>query len=155
MLPLFGAGFILAGVIYISHYDGFHGALHTHRHSKSFVTSSVEIGAVCGGQLVDENYKPWRQRWLQWHARSLLASVVALAEAERESYLDRMRAAYCDLGDFPESEIDFIFRRVSRGIRKLGPCPGVLEVSPLTQLRIRAQGLRLMADAYRLIAEEL
>ena len=102
---------------------------------------------------MDENYKPWRQRWLQWHARSLLASVVALAEAERESYLDRMRAAYCDLGDFPESEIDFIFRRVSRGIRKLGPSPGVFEVSPLTQLRIRAPGLPLMADASRLPEE--
>lgn len=51
MLPPFGAGCILAGVVYISHYDGFHGALHTHRHSKSFVTSSVEIGAVCGGAI--------------------------------------------------------------------------------------------------------
>ncbi|MDT4812186.1 hypothetical protein FQZ97_451410 [compost metagenome] len=116
----------------------------------------MTIGAgSTGEQLVDENYKLWRQRWLRWHARSLLASMVALAEAERESFLDRMRAAYRDLGDFPESEIDFIFRRASRGLRKLGSCPGVFEVSPLTQLRIRAQGLRLMADAPRDIPEDL
>lgn len=120
-------------------YDDLYLAPHTHRHSKFFVTSSVEIGAGnAEGQFVDENYEPWRRRWLQWHSRSLLASVIALAVVERGAYLDRMRAAYRDFGDFPESEIDFIFRRVSRGQQKLGSCPAAFEVSPRTLQHIRA-----------------
>ncbi len=97
-----------------------------------------------GGQLVDENYGPWRRRWLQWHSRSLLASIITLAGVEREPYLDRMRAAYHDLGDFTQGEVDFIFQRTSRGLRRL---PSIIEVSPLTQQRIQEQGQRLMEEA--------
>lgn len=104
---------------------------------------------------MDENYGPWRRRWLRWHSRSLLASIITLAGAERQPYLDRMRSAYHDLGDFTQGEVDFIFQRVWRGLRRLGSRASIIEISPLTQQRIREQGQRLMAEANRLGPEEL
>ncbi|ODV44206.1 hypothetical protein AWV79_10200 [Cupriavidus sp. UYMMa02A] len=96
----------------------------------------------------DEGYKPWRCRWLRLHSRSLLANALMLAEVELEAYLKEKRTAYRDYGDFTENEIDFIFRRVCRGIQRL-PAP---HTSPevcarRARQRIQALGRRLMKDA--------
>lgn len=92
----------------------------------------------------------WRLRWLRWHSRSLLANALRLSEVEGDVYLSRMHRAYCAHGDFTENEIDFIFRRVSKGIWKLQLHSDAFELAQRADERIREQGRRLMADASKL-----
>ena len=67
------------------------------------------------GYLQDDKYSKWRRQWLQWHARSLLASALLIHGAERDAYLDEMLTEYFAYDDFSAHEISFIFRRVCRG----------------------------------------
>lgn len=101
-----------------------------------------------GGQMDDEGYKPWRRRWLRLHSRSLLANSLALAaEVELEAYLREMRTAYRNYGDFTENEIDFIFRRVRRGIQRMPTPHSAPQCARRARGRIRALGQRLMTEA--------
>jgi hypothetical protein len=96
----------------------------------------------------DEDYKPWRRRWLRLHSRSLLANALMLAEFELDMYLKEKRTTYRDYGDFTENEIDFIFRRVCRGIQRLpAPHSSPEECARRARRRIQALGQRLMKEA--------
>ncbi|EON16357.1 hypothetical protein C265_28866 [Cupriavidus sp. GA3-3] len=97
--------------------------------------------------MVKDDYKHWRRRWLRWHSRSLLASALVLQRSECDAYLNQMLRAYLAYGDFTENEVEFIFRRVSHGVRKLGSNLDASVFARRAQERIRAHGLRLMTDA--------
>jgi hypothetical protein len=97
--------------------------------------------------LVKDDSKHWRRRWLRWHSRSLLASALVLQRGECDAYLNEMLRAYLAYGDFTENEVDFIFRRVSHGVRMLGSHLDASVFARRAQERIRAHGLRLMTDA--------
>ncbi len=62
-------------------------------------------------------------------------------------YLDDMLRAYLAYGDFSENEIDYIFGRVSHGVRKFASHLDASAYAQRAQERIRAQGFRLMTDA--------
>lgn len=70
-----------------------------------------------------------------------------LQRGECDAYLNEMLRAYLAYGDFTENEVDFIFRRVSHGVRMLGSHLDASVFARRAQERIRAHGLRLMTDA--------
>ncbi|MGY2491950.1 hypothetical protein [Cupriavidus sp. CP313] len=96
----------------------------------------------------DESYKPWRRRWLRLHSRSLLANALMLTEVELGTYLKEKHTTYCAYGDFTENEIDFIFRRVCRGIQRLPAAhSSPEECARRARRRIQALGQCLMNEA--------
>ncbi|CAG9174161.1 hypothetical protein CURE108131_17265 [Cupriavidus respiraculi] len=96
-------------------------------------------------------YSLWRRRWLWWHSRSLLANALGQTPAARHAYIREMRLAYRDYGDFSESEIEFIFRRVSRGICRLSRHPRASELARRARRPIREQGHRLHREVSQLL----
>lgn len=103
----------------------------------------------------NEDYKHWRRRWLRWHSRSLLASALVLQRSEWDAYLDEMQKAYLAYGDFAENEIDFIFRRVSNGVRKLASHMNASVCARRAQGRIKVQGRKLLTDASSITRQDV
>jgi hypothetical protein len=101
-----------------------------------------------------KTYSLWRRRWLGWHSRSLLANALGQTPATRHAYIREMRLAYRDYGDFSESEIEFIFRRVSRGIGRLWRHPRAGELARRAQRPIREQGHRLHREVSQFFEPE-
>ncbi len=114
----------------------------------SWQDAEVAFGSGIGGQMDNEGYKPWRHRWLRLHSRSLLANALPLEEAELGAYLTEMLTVYRNYGDFTENEIDFMFRRVCRGIQRLPVAShGGPDSARRARKRIRALGQRLSIEA--------
>ncbi|GLC91280.1 hypothetical protein Tamer19_06880 [Cupriavidus sp. TA19] len=64
-----------------------------------------------------------------------------------ECALEEMLKAYLAHGDFTENKIDFIFRRSPPGVRKLASHLDASVCARRAQERIRAHGVRPLADA--------
>src|SRR5437868_14854170 len=96
--------------------------------------------------MEDSHYLWWRRRWVGWHSRTLLANALGQSPATRTAYLGEMRQAYEAYGDFSPQEVDFIFGRVSRGMRKLHGHPCAFEFAQRARRALRQQGSRLQQE---------